>query len=488
MKIKRTIAPDMRTAMQLIREEQGPDAVILGNRKVPGGIEIVSAIDYEAGAVDSKNLFADTVESKPVASPSPLLKAMTDPDPAAFDPPAERAAPPAARDRWDAHNKEDLNDAERSVRRATELLRAARASAKSEGRSPVRSAPPRRPDPIPTVRAVEPAVQSSFEKVAATVAPRAETGNSQMQAMQQELQAMRELMTQQLNVMGWGNMTRRQPARVHLLTRLHHMGIGTELALKLCEGVGSATDPSRNWRDALAMLETQIPESRDDMIEHGGVFALMGTTGVGKTTAIAKLAAHCAMRHGKQSVALISSDNVRVGAREQLRSFAAILDVPLVFSENAEQLEREVQRLRDRKLVLIDTAGLGVNDPAMGQSLAQIRRVKAVQPILTLPANGQLGALEQTCRVFNNCDPVGCIVSKVDEAHSMGAVMTAMVEHKLPLAWFSVGQRVPEDLTRASAASMMRLALSTDALRKPALLNTDELASHYGQAGSYTDA
>ena len=512
MKIKRTTAPDMRTAMKIIRDEQGPDAVILGNRKVAGGVEIVSAIDYEAGAVDSRNLFGDAVPQAPapVAAPAPTRVMEAASAPAIPEHLHERVAA-ASQERWDAHNKDDLNEAERSVRRATELLRAARAAGKQNTR-PAEPAPERRvaPRPQPAARVErtpEPSyAEVSFEAVPPPVAQRAveprrerpveraqaalqtETSHTQMKAMQGELQAMRELMSQQLNVMGWGNMTRRQPARVNLLTRLHHMGIGTELALKLCEGVDSATDPSRNWRDALAMLQAQIPESREDMIEHGGVFALMGTTGVGKTTAIAKLAALCAMRHGKHSVALISTDNMRVGAREQLRSFAAILDVPLMFSENAEQLEREVQRMRERKLVLVDTAGLGVNDPRMGQTLAQIRRVKAIQPILTLAANAQQGSLEQTCRVFGNCDPVGCIVTKVDEAHTLGAVMTSVVEHKIPLTWFGTGQRVPEDLTRASAAGMMRLALGTEALRKPALLDADELASHYGSAGNTADA
>ncbi len=513
MKIKRTTAPDMRTAMKIIRDEQGPDAVILGNRRVPGGIEIVSAIDYEAGAIDSKNLFSDyTAENSPVAIPNKTAEASLQSTPVSSAP----SVPTATTDmpstgttsvRWDAHNKDDVAEAERSVRRATELLRAARAAAKPVEKSAPRAVLSKRTaDAQPaTDRNYAPASRQApartpesttlDTKTPASVVPtpnvagvESENQNSQIKGMQQELQAMRELMSQQLNVMGWGNMTRRQPARVNLLTRLHHMGLGTELALKLCEGVDSATDPSRNWRDALAMLQAQIPESRDDMIEHGGVFALMGTTGVGKTSTIAKLAALCAMRHGKQSVGLISTDNMRVGAREQLRSFAAILDVPLVFSENAEQLEREVQRMRERRLVLVDTAGLGANDARMGQSLAQIRRVKAINPILTLPANGQLGALQQSCRAFANADPVGCVVSKVDEAHSIGALITAVVEHQLPLTWLGTGQRVPEDLTRASAASLMRLSLGTEALRKPSLLDADELASHFGSSGSYAGA
>lgn len=539
MKIKRTTAPDMRTAMKIIRDEQGPDAVILGNRKVAGGIEIVSAVDYEPGAVDSASLFADP---EPPAAPAPALAAA--PAPAAEAVAAPPAPPPrrapaaveaSAQRRWDAHNKRDLDDAERSVRRATELLRAARAADRQASRGEraptpepaedgdyravARAAaqaadPPARaivdeeslrqldehrlepPAPRRAARAPEPRVEPTFdtafestfepEAVATPTAP-APAGD-QMAAMQAELQAMRKLMSQQLDVMGWGNMTRRQPARVNLLTRLHHMGIGTELALELCESVDSATDPSRNWRDALARLQAQIPVSRDDMVEHGGVFALVGTTGAGKTTTIAKLAAQCALRHGKQSVALISADNRRVGAREQLRSFAAILDVPLVFSESDEQLEREVQRLRDRRLVLIDTAGLGCNDPRLGPSLAQLRRVKAIQPVVVLAANTERGALEQSCKAFAHCDPVAAIVTKVDEAHALGAVITALVEQRLPLGWLGTGQRVPEDLAAGSAAGLMRLALGTEALRKSSLLDADELASVYGSAGALAHA
>jgi len=546
MKIKRTIAPDMRAAMQIIRDEQGPDAVILGNRKVPGGIEIVSAIDYDAGKVDSATLFDDKPAPTPAAAPAhhapsdeqlaphdtatagyqppvsayaaveaslatefpeqdPYTPPPTPPSRPSTKPSTRSAAPPADKDRWDAHNKDDLNDAERSVRRATELLKAARAAVKPDNEiltraparetprpprraprtSAVQNTPSKRKPMAPPIKPINRDAPAVADALGARSAAGASASNEHIRAMQQELQAMRELMSQQLDVMGWGNVTRQQPARVNLLTRLHRMGIGSELAMTLCDCVTSDTDPSKNWRDALAMLKTQIPESSDDMVEHGGIYALVGSTGVGKTTAIAKLAAQCAMRHGKENVALISADNMRVGAREQLRSFAAILDVPLVFSENAEQLERETQRMRDRKLVLVDTAGLSVNDSRIGECLALLRRVPTVRPILTLAANSEAGAIDQSCRVFGDCEPVGCVVTKVDEAHALGGVITALVEHKIPLTWFGNGQRVPEDLSRGSAASLLRMSLATEDLRQPGVLPVEELASRCGPSRQF---
>jgi len=185
----------------------------------------------------------------------------------------------------------------------------------------------------------------------------------------------------------------------------------------------------------------------EDVVEKGGVIALVGPTGVGKTTTIAKLAARYALRRGVRHAALISTDNYRVGAHEQLRTYGRLLDIPLRNALNKEELQSHLDDLVDKDLVLIDTAGMSQRDLRISEQLSVLKESKAnIKVYLVLAATSQLSGLEETISVFRGINLDGCILTKLDEATSIGPALSAIIEQKLPLAYVSDGQRVPEDL------------------------------------------
>jgi flagellar biosynthesis protein FlhF len=181
---------------------------------------------------------------------------------------------------------------------------------------------------------------------------------------------------------------------------------------------------------------------------------------VGKTTLIAKLAARWVMRHGTRQLALISTDAMRIGAQEHMHALGRLLGVPAYSVENAQQLSDLLAQLCDRRLVLIDTAGLSQRDAALASELTALRSAdEDVETCLVLSAAAQAGAIEETLERFAPARPASCVLTKLDEATSLGGALSALLRSRLPLAYLSDGQRVPEDLSPARAHRLIARAV-----------------------------
>jgi flagellar biosynthesis protein FlhF len=221
----------------------------------------------------------------------------------------------------------------------------------------------------------------------------------------------------------------------------------------------------------------------DKLLDDGGVFAVVGPTGVGKTTTIAKLAARFALRHGVRNVALVSTDGYRIGAREQLLTFARIIGVPMHVAADARELGDVLDSLGPRKLVLIDTAGMSRLDQRLAEQLqALAQHGDRIRILLALAANTELAALEDSVRIFGSLKPQACVLTKVDEAASLGAALSTVIRHQLPIAHLTDGQRVPEDI-HAGAARRAWLVRTAVKLRERSGRVPDEavLARHFGK-------
>ncbi|CAK0765639.1 flagellar biosynthesis protein FlhF [Gammaproteobacteria bacterium] len=216
----------------------------------------------------------------------------------------------------------------------------------------------------------------------------------------------------------------------------------------------------QGFRRALAILAAAMPIYPDDLLDLGGTVALVGPAGVGKTTSIAKLAARFALRHGSRQLALITTDKYRIGAEEQLHTYARILDVPVRVVTNLEQLNSAINAFSNKRLVLIDTAGMSQQDVRLSEQFHLLTEANhPVRVLLTLAANTQLSALERTLRVFSQARPDGCVVTTTDEAGMLGGMMSRLVRHRLPLAYTTDGQTVPEDSHVARAHTLVAKAL-----------------------------
>ncbi len=373
MKMRRFFAPTVSQALKQVRREQGSEAVILSQRKVEGGVEVVAAVDPD---------MVEVAEQKP--------------------------APVRSRDHHANFKHRPSTD-----------------------------------------------VTSTAEPVVAA----ASSGSQEMKEMRREMQEMRTLMEQHLSLVQRVSPVEGDPQQAWLNDRLAEIGIATDVAERIWESV-KESDPNTHWQQALNWLEVTLPTGEDDVLQNGGVIALVGPTGVGKTTTAAKLAARYALRNGTSRVALVTTDAFRIGAQEQLRAFGSLIGVPVYAVSEISELHNTLHSLGDRDLVIIDTAGLSQRDMQLLEQLAVLRTGEInIDPYLVISATTQESALDETVEIFNRIDLKGAILSKLDEGGELGGAASVLLRHQLPLLYFGDGQRVPEDLQVARGRDLVdRLA------------------------------
>ncbi|MDH5602090.1 MAG: flagellar biosynthesis protein FlhF, partial [Gammaproteobacteria bacterium] len=296
--------------------------------------------------------------------------------------------------------------------------------------------------------------------------------------MQSELKSLKGLLVNQFSGLSWGNEVQYHPLRARLLQRLLSLGLSPRLSKDIAAKVDEEKDFDHNWRLALGELAHRIPVGENEIIEKGGVVALVGATGVGKTTTIAKLAARYTLKHGPHRVALITTDNFRVAAHEQLHSYARIMGVPMRVTGDADSLREAVDAFYDKELILIDTAGMSQRDMLLNKqfSMLQSKGLPEIKTYLTLATNCQRGVLTETGEKFKEMNLSGCILTKIDETTSMGGALSVAIENDLPVSYYCDGQQVPEDIHLARAHSIVSRSVSV--MQHMASVNTlDEATS-----------
>ncbi|MGB9670953.1 MAG: flagellar biosynthesis protein FlhF, partial [Halothiobacillaceae bacterium] len=281
-----------------------------------------------------------------------------------------------------------------------------------------------------------------------------------VERLEEEMRSLRTLMESQLRVLEWRRYARHHPLQSELMRRLAGLGLAPRLAREVVEDLGDAALGEHGWDLALRSLGARIPVLGEDLTESGGMFALVGATGVGKTTTVAKLAARFVMRHGRKDIALVSTDNYRIGAYDQLRAYARILDVPLYVAEDAAGLARTLDGLADRRLVLVDTAGMSQRDTRLMEQMRNLRSASArLQSLLVISASAQRAMTREAVQRFSHLHLAGCVLTKLDEAAQLGDALGAVIDAQLPVAWLGTGQRVPEDLVTARAERLVARAV-----------------------------
>lgn len=278
--------------------------------------------------------------------------------------------------------------------------------------------------------------------------------------MNEELRSLRRMLETQLATLAWNDLSRRAPIQTELLRQLTTLGIAHDLAGELVSQLPQRMELSEAHRMALAMLAKRIETVGERWMDGGGVVAMVGATGVGKTTLIAKLAARWVLRHGPRDLALVSTDCIRIGAQEQIHTLGRLLGTPAYAIDGAAELAGLLDHLGERRLVLIDTAGLSQRDPRLAAELTTLASAsERMETTLVLSAAAQAGAIEEALERFAPARPMTCMVTKLDEATSLGGTLSALVRSKLPLAYVSDGQRIPEDLSPARAHQLLARAV-----------------------------
>lgn len=267
-----------------------------------------------------------------------------------------------------------------------------------------------------------------------------------------EIQAMRSTLEDQLATVAWGNFTQRRPEKVKIMRAMLDAGFSPLLSRRLVDRLTVDFDYEQSLKQAMSVLTFNLHTvASDEMVEKGGVYALIGPTGVGKTTTTAKLAARCVIRHGADKVALLTTDSYRIGGHEQLRIYGQLLGVPVRNIKDAEDLQLTLSELRNKHMVLIDTVGMSQRDQMVAEQIAMLSNCGAdVKRMLILSAASNGKTLDEVISAHQKNGIYGCIITKVDEAASLGVALDAVIRRKLMLHYVANGQKVPEDIHAAN--------------------------------------
>jgi flagellar biosynthesis protein FlhF len=360
MNVKRIVAKTSREAMRQLRDELGPDAIILANRQIEGGVEIL-ALPPE----DMASLAPAAFESRP-----PVIE----------EKPLAEATPVVA------------------VRSAT--------------------------------------------------APVSLDDTALAQSVIAEIRSMQNRLEMQMSELVWRDLPGRNPAQALVMREMLAAGFSAHLAKQVIERLpADGGEGTLTLAKASLMKALHVINGENEMLESGGIFALMGPTGSGKTTTTAKLAARFVVRHGAEKLALLTTDSYRIGGHEQLRIYGKILGVSVHAVRDAADLRIALSELRNKHTVLIDTVGMSQRDQALAEQVEMLCQAgKPIKRLLLLNATSHGETLNEVVQAYQQKGLDGCILSKIDEAASLGPAIDCAIRHRLMVHYVSTGQRVPEDL------------------------------------------
>jgi len=507
MKLSRFVGATTRDALRQVREALGEDALIVSNRIVDGSVEIVATLDTPGGLhtdeMTRQPAVPASAAAKPAATPDYRPSALPEP-PASAPPPrimmrpamaaAYAAAAAAAKQQRTAQQRsagQPAQAAEEIEAKPAQPLESAPAAdlphmrqlepmpqvvpklvPKSEPKSEPKKSKPRSATKKSTPAPVSDMARMPDAPMPGAVNPPPPPLNANYQAgmqVQAAINALRGSLESRMDGLLWGgsNGPGAEPVNAMLFRVLLEAGFSMPIVRTLIERMPADCDRQAAMIWARNELVTHLPvlRSEDEFLSDGGVYALVGPTGVGKTTTLAKLAARCVARAGREQVAMLTTDMFRIGAVEQLQIYGRLLGVPAHSVSDADELKQALGQLGNRKFILIDTTGISQRHRNVALQAALLTSAdRPVRRLLVLNAASQGDTLDEVAHSYRNGagdDVAGCIITKLDEATRIGSSLDTAIRHRLPIHYVSIGQKVPEDMEVADAQLLVDRALAT---------------------------
>ena len=464
MNIQRFNAPTSREALAKARLAFGDGTLILSNRPTATGVEVVATAEDTLAALDHSESFANRTKDQ-----APLRRPSTTSSPDS----RKQVEDDATQLAMSTLSFQDYVR-ERMLRRRHEAMtgkpEAVAAKEVTAPNNPTENtrAAPRQFETRPQPKAISVRTSAPVLTQAATPA--------MSQGIVDELHAMKALIEDRFNTLTWLGQARQHPIQSNLMLKLIRAGYSPTLARTILERMPEEIGAAESVRWVMDVLERNLKTDAASrpMHEAGGTYALVGATGVGKTTTAAKLAGLCARTHGPSSVGLITLDTYRVGAHEQLRSYGRMLGVVAHLAHDRAALQDLLSLLSNKKMILIDTTGLAPSDPRK-RDMLDVLNLPGINRLLVLNAGGHGDTLDDVVSSFKSTGVQQAVLSKIDEAAKLGPVLDAAIRHQLVLRGVTMGQKVPEDWEPADAAKLIR-----QSMRSPAKSAFDPTAADLG--------
>ncbi len=449
MKIRRFYGKDMREALNQVKQELGGDAVIMSNKKVGDGIEIVAAYDKEPVASFDKKAGSKINDFGAIPRTAPGNASANN---------GKNVKPSASLSEIIGESGSD------SLKALLEKQQQSLGNVAVEAEPAAMRKPSKNPK-IQASTAQSAGYDNSNENVAALTDYKKPVTDDSMPAgamndIRQELKSLRDVLEFQVSGLLQQEKQRSHPLHAYLISRLVEMGVNHGLAEEVVSYAPENTDEREAWLFILKLLANKLRTGNDEILTKGGIVALVGSTGCGKTTTIAKLAAQYAQKHGTDKVAMVTIDSYRIAAYDQLATYGKIIGCPVKKAANAQELSDVLYQFRNKQLVLIDTAGFGQRDARLIKQLETLNSKSGVriEKYLVVQANTQRQVLEKTFAAFQQDTMKGCIFTKLDECYSLGEVVSVAIQKRVPVSYLTDGQRVPEDLKIADAKYLVSAA------------------------------
>ncbi|WP_215777599.1 flagellar biosynthesis protein FlhF [Paludibacterium sp. B53371] len=459
MVVKKYFGKTTRDALRQVREELGADALILSNRPTQGGgVEIMAVADADVANL-ATTLSTSSSKHPPRNAPSPTHGTAVNRALArTYAMPVEpMTAPPPPRPEVRAVSPEPA------------VMRPAAAPAPTFATP---TPPPASPAPRATPPAARPAQSAEAAAESAVMA-------NDLKEIGDEIKLLRSLLQSQLASFAWSDLEGRAPNRIELFKQLLATGLSSTLIRQLIEKLPAqySGETALKWARSALLHNLRCIDADSEIMDRGGIFALVGPTGVGKTTTVAKLAARATMKFGPQHVALITTDSYRIGAQDQLRIYGKILGVPVFSIQNEGDLQLTLADLATRHIIFIDTVGMGQRDARVAAQTGMFAAMdRPVERVLVMAANADGHTLEDVVRNYQGQGGLsGCILSKIDESVSLGACLDIVIRNRLKVCYVTNGQRVPEDLHSAHGNFLVDRALKAPHSNSPFAMQHDEM-------------
>ena len=461
MEIKRIKEKSIHDAIQKVRDELGPDAVVLSTEKNRHGVEIIAALDFDATVLEQKladqnqidSEINDTIplqaEGSSISEISELIDKALDKHLSQYLSAISDTVKQLQTENDERSNKiyEVLNTKVDALHKSVEEKYLEQQRARSENFTVLQNQVTQ--------------LRDDFSDYMTSTLPN--EMNSILQ-IQEELGDLKDVLGCQTKLLDWEQWGKNNPIGISLISRLVNAGFGVGLSKQIMTNICDVSDSETAWRNVIELLTCGVKTPAIDIQQHGGVVMALGRTGVGKTTTLAKIATKYVIENGPNDVVFINLDNKRVGSFDQLDTYGRILNVPVYRFDGEESMRSILKIIRSKSLVLIDTAGMIEPGEEIEKFVNNLHRNKvAVHKLLLMSANTQLHNLKEVVAGFKKCDPNGCVITKTDESSQLGNVLTVSIEDDLPVYFETFGQRVPEDISSIDSSSLIQRAIDNHA-------------------------